>query len=132
MTLTPRQKKFAELYVGNGNAKQSAIEAGYSESVATKQSSLLTKNKDIQEYILLLTSKIYANHVLTAKERLSVLCRFIDDEHVKVADRIKAIDLLNKMTGYYFEKSEPLNDSFTGLTTEELRKIIAEDIDTDN
>jgi phage terminase small subunit len=43
-------------------------------------------------------------------------------------DRLRAVDILNKMTGEYVTKIEgsisaEVNDPFRGLTTEELRKL---------
>ena len=50
------------------------------------------------------------------------------DENEKTQDRVKALDVLNKMTGEYVTKIEgsvsaDVNDPFKGLTTEELRKL---------
>jgi len=128
MKLTPRQKRFAEFYVGSGNAKQSALKAGYRESLALTQSISLTQNKNIQEYIILLTSEQYNNRILNAKELKSILCRFIVNENEKMSDRIKAIETLNRMTGLYLEKQNQreLTNLFDDLSVEELRKLLAD------
>jgi len=129
MKLTPRQKRFAEFYAGSGNAKQSALKAGYSESLALTQSMSLIQNKNIKEYILLLSSEQYNNRILNAKELKSILCRFIVNENEKMSDRIKAIETLNKMTGLYLEKQEreDVTNPFEELSVEELRKLLADE-----
>jgi len=49
--LNPKQIKFCQEYVLNGNATQSYIDAGYSEKGAQPSSSALLLNPIIQEYI---------------------------------------------------------------------------------
>ena len=51
--LDQRQKKFAEYYVGecNGNARQAALKAGYTEVFAKSKSYKLLQNDNIAEYI---------------------------------------------------------------------------------
>ena len=67
---------------------------------------------------------------MTAKERQEYLTKLINTADVKVSDKLKALDILNKMTGEYIQKVEvngelkTENDSFKNLTTDELRKII--------
>jgi len=48
--LTPRQKKFVEEYLKNGNGTAAAIEAGYSAKTAAGQASRLLKDPAVQEY----------------------------------------------------------------------------------
>jgi len=52
----------------------------------------------------------------------------INAADVKVSDKLKALDILNKMTGEYIQKvevnGELKSDPFKNLTTDELRKII--------
>ena len=65
---------------------------------------------------------------MTAKERQEYLTKLINSEDVKVSDKLKALDILNKMTGEYIQKVEVngdiKSDPFKNLTTDELRKII--------
>ena len=49
-----------------------------------------------------------------------------DNDDIKIADKLRAIDLLNKMDGQYIEKVEVNQvdtDWFINLTTEELRRL---------
>ena len=66
---------------------------------------------------------------MTAKERQEYLTKLINAADVKVSDKLKALDILNKMTGEYIQKVEvngelKTEDPFKNLTTDELRKII--------
>lgn len=65
---------------------------------------------------------------MTAKERQEYLTKLINSDDVKVSDKLKALDILNKMTGEYTQKvevnGEIKTDPFKDLTTEELKKII--------
>ena len=65
---------------------------------------------------------------MTAIERREFLTSMIKDGAVKDTDRLKALDILNKMDGEYTQKVEVNGNvntnPFTGLTTEELKKII--------
>ncbi len=49
--LTPRQKKFADLYIEYGNATKAYIEAGYSEKYADTNACRLLGNTVIKQYI---------------------------------------------------------------------------------
>ena len=51
MKLTIKQKKFADEYIINGNATESAIKAGYSERYAGQNADKLLKNTNIKTYI---------------------------------------------------------------------------------
>nr|DAO76580.1 MAG TPA: terminase small subunit [Caudoviricetes sp.] len=65
---------------------------------------------------------------MTAIERREFLTSMIKDGAVKDTDRLKALDILNKMDGEYTQKLEvkgELNSNpFAGLTTDELKEII--------
>ena len=46
-----RQRTFVEIYSNSGNAKQAAIQAGYSEKTAYSQGHRLLKNVDVSNVI---------------------------------------------------------------------------------
>lgn len=127
VTVNARQKKFAEFYAQSGNAAWSAVQAGYSEKFAGQNAGKLLKNTNIAECIRELTEKAQDERILTAKERQVMLSDIARDGHL-TQDRLRAVDILNKMTGEYVTKIEgsisaDVNDPFKGLTTEELRKL---------
>ena len=127
MKLNARQKAFCEYYVASGNATESAIKAGYSEKTARSIGQRLLTNVDIKKYIKELQEKAKESRILTAKEKREWLSEVIKNGNEKLQDRLKALDILNKMDGDYVEKlqlSGQLNTNpFSGLTIEELRAL---------
>ena len=102
--MTERQKKFAEYYAQCGNAAQSAIQAGYSKKYANTNASKLLQNTTITEYIKQLTEDAQTARIMTARERQALLSDMAKNGKNSPADRIRAIDTLNKMTGEYTQK----------------------------
>lgn len=127
MKLNARQKAFCEYYVASGNATESAIKAGYSEKTARSIGQRLLTNVDIKKYIKELQEKAKESRILTAREKREWLSEVIKNGNEKLQDRLKALDILNKMDGDYVEKlqlSGQLNTNpFSGLTIEELRVL---------
>lgn len=120
--MTARQKRFCEEFVKTGNAKQSAISAGYSEKTAKQIGQKMLTKVDLQSYIQDLQKEIKNENILDAKKMQEVLTSIIlqeSEEEVIVvegcgdgvseavtktktasnADRIKAIQLLARMQG---------------------------------
>ena len=93
---------------------------------------MMKKNETITSIELVkkineLSQKIACNNIMTAKERQEYLSKLINSDDVKVSDKLKALDILNKMDGEYIEKmqlSGQVNTNpLSGLTTEELRTL---------
>lgn len=110
VTVTERQKKFAEYYAQCGNAAQSAIQAGYSEKYAGQNADKLLKNTNIADYIRELTEDAQTARIMTARERQALLSDMAKNGKNSPADRIRAIDTLNKMTGEYTQKVDVSGD----------------------
>lgn len=124
--MNERQRKFAEYYAQSGNAAESARKAGYSESYAEHRTDEMLRNVEISQYIKELTEKAKDERILTAKDRQIMLSDIARGEENKAADRVKAIDTLNKMTGEYITKIEgsvDVQNPFEQLTVEELRRL---------
>ena len=123
--MTDKEMKFAEIYIGNGNAVKAATKAGYSAKTARFAANWLNPHKptkykpELAEYIKQLTQEQQEARILTAGERKVILSDIAKNKQAFPADRVRAIDTLNKMTGEYITKIE-------GSTTEELRRL-AED-----
>ena len=129
MKLNARQKAFCEFYVASGNATDAAIKAGYKEKNARFIGSENLTKANIKKYIEELQEKAKGNRIMTAIERREFLTSMIKDGVVKDTDRLKALDILNKMDGEYTQKLEvkgelKTEDPFKGLTTDELKKVI--------
>lgn len=130
--LNERQKRFAEYYAQSGNTVQSAIKAGYSENYANANACKLLENVRVAEYIKELSEKFRGERILNAKERQAMLSDIAKDKGNTPTDRIRAIDTLNKMTGEYTTKIQAdmhtvVDNPFAELTTEELKKLIADE-----
>lgn len=127
MKLNARQKSFCEFYVASGNATESAIKAGYSETYSKTRTNVLLQNVEICRYIKELQEKAKTSRIMTAIERREFLTEVIKNGNEKIQDRLKALDILNKMDGEYIEKmqlSGQVNTNpLSGLTTEELRAL---------
>ena len=128
MKLNARQKSFCEFYVASGNATEAAIKAGYKEKNARFIGSENLTKANIKKYIEELQEKAKGNRIMTAIERREFLTSMIKDGAVKDTDRLKALDILNKMDGEYTQKVEVngnINSNpFSNLTTDELKEII--------
>lgn len=129
LKLNARQKSFCEYYVASGNATDAAIKAGYKEKNARFIGSENLTKANIKKYIEELQEKAKGNRIMTAIERREFLTSMIKDGAVKDTDRLKALDILNKMDGEYTQKLEvkgelKSEDPFKGLSTDELKKVI--------
>lgn len=124
MELTSRQIKFCEEYVKNGlNGTQAYMKAYKNckkEETATASASRLLRNVKVLSYIEELQEELKDKAIMSAKERMVWLSEVVNDIQkegvkVKTADRdfiigegnadlntkLKAIDIMNKMTGEY-------------------------------
>lgn len=128
--MTYKQELFIQEYIKTGNATSSAIKAGYSKKTARAIGQENLTKPALKKRIEELSQKVANNNIMTAKERQEYLTKLINAADVKVSDKLKALDILNKMTGEYIQKVEvngelkTENDPFKNLTTDELRKII--------
>lgn len=130
LKLNARQKAFCEFYVASGNATESAIKAGYREQTARVTASKILTKANIQEYVKELQEKAKTSRIMTAIERREFLTELIKNGNEKAADRLKALDILNKMDGEYMEKIQMTGEikanPFKELTLEELKRIANE------
>ena len=127
MKLNARQKSFCEFYVASGNATESAIKAGYKEKTSRVTASKMLTKANIKKYRKESQEKTKTSRIMTAIERREFLTEVIKNGNEKIQDRLKALDILNKMDGEYIEKmqlSGQVNTNpLSGLTTEELRAL---------
>ena len=109
---------YREAFPTSKNWKNNTVDARACE--LAKDSKVIVRLKELQQ---LSTSKA----IMTATQRKEWLTDLIKDEDEETKDRLKALDILNKMDGEYTEKVElkgKVNNPFEGLTTEELKKLI--------
>lgn len=117
--LTLKQKKFCNEYMKTGNAKQSAINAGYSKQTAYSIGSENLNKPEIIEYIQKQQETEELNTKLNIKKRQEVIQETFDNIMLKIKEKAESIeetdlnkieialkcsDQLNKMQGVYINK----------------------------
>lgn len=106
--LNNKQKIFCREYVKNGNNATQAYMKAYpdsSEKSAKDNASRLIAKDSIQNYIQELQGKMEDKEIMSAKERMKWLTNLIDGKET-TSDKLKAIEILNKMSGEYVTKVE--------------------------
>ena len=103
------QENFCMEFVRCGNATEAYKNAGYkprSDKVAGTAAARLLGNVGIQKRIEELRREIDSHKIMDAAERRELLTQFARDEETAKPDRLKAMDLLNKMDGVYINKTQ--------------------------
>jgi phage terminase small subunit len=143
--LNNNQKAFCREYVKNGNNGTKAYMKAYktNEENARRRASELVANSDVLEYIKELQDKLEEKDIMSAKERMKWLTEVVnniqrEEANVKMPDgetielgsknadlqiKMKAIDILNKMSGEYTTKIE----GNIGLSYEDVLKEVESD-----
>lgn len=125
-TLTPKQEKYV-LNLVNGMSQRQAYLAAYPKSkkwkettVDSKASTLLKQEKVLERYQELM-KKAEDEAIMSAAERKIWLSKIVKsglinvdgtDVPVKSDARLKAMDILNKMSGEYITKIETTDEGF--------------------
>ena len=106
--LNNNQKIFCREYVKNGsNGTQAYMKAytGCTEETARINASKLLTNTNIQDYIKELQDKSEAKDIMTTIQKKEFLANMIlKDIEANRTDKLKALDILNKMDGEYITK----------------------------
>lgn len=103
------QENFCMEFVRCGNATEAYKNAGYkvrSDKVAGVCAAKLLRNARVQQRIAELRREMDSHKIMDAAERRELLTQFARDEETGKADRLKAMDLLNKMDGVYINKTQ--------------------------
>ena len=104
--MNARQEVFCREYAACGNATTAAIKAGYSEKTARKIGSRLLTYVDIKKRIGELGKVCEEKAFLTIAEKRRILQEIAQDPEARKDERMKAIDLDNKMEGVYINRTE--------------------------
>lgn len=133
-TLTHKQARFCEEYVSNGhNGSEAMRQAGYACRHEKAAGNMAVENLGkpaIRAYIAELERRFQQSNeqrVATIEERRNLLTQWIYSDDVRYNDKLKALDILNKMDAAYEERIKmdtTINNPVQSLTTEELRKLI--------
>lgn len=106
--LTAKQEQFAQNII-KGMSQADAYRSAYSTSrMADKtiheNASRLANDSKIAARIAELRGKIATENIMTAQKRLEWLTELIGDDEAYTSDKLKAIDIMNKMQGEYVQK----------------------------
>ena len=133
-TLTPKQARFCEEYVSNGhNGSEAMRQAGYACRHEKAAGNMAVENLGkpaIRAYITELERRFQQSNeprVATIEERRNLLTQWIYSDDVRYNDKLKALDILNKMDAAYEQRIKmdtTINNPVQALTTEELRALI--------
>ena len=108
--LTPKQEVFARKIV-EGMTQADAYRSAFScnrmtdKTIWEKASRLMAEDK-VQARVKELRDQINTEAIMSAQKRLEWLTTVIQNNEESTSDRLKAIDLMNKMQGEYVQKVE--------------------------
>lgn len=120
----------------NGLSQRKAYRAAFPNSEKWKDATVdaraceLAKDGKILVRLQELQEEATSKAVMSATKRKEWLTSLINNENEVTQNKLKAIDILNKMDGEYTEKvqvSGTVNNPYEGLTTEELKKMIGDE-----
>ena len=106
--LTAKQEEFAK-GIAEGKTQADAYRSAFSctrmtdKTIWEKASRLMADGK-VQARVKELRDKINDEAIMSAQKRLEWLTKVIQNEEESTGDRLKAIDLMNKMQGEYIQK----------------------------
>lgn len=112
MALNNNQITFCQEYIKNGNNGTKAymkVYPGSSEESAMTGASRLLRNDKVQDYLKSLQDKVEKKTIMSAEERMEFLTKVVNGkikDKVYMGDKLKALDILNKMSGEYVVKAE--------------------------
>jgi len=95
--LTAKQKRFCEEYVIDWNATRSAIAAGYSENTAKEIGCENLTKPNIAKYIEEIQKDIKKLAGVSALGNILMLKDIATNDNAKHSDKIKAVEVINKM-----------------------------------
>lgn len=134
--LTDQRMLFVDEYIKLRckNAKQAAINAGYSPKSAQSQASQILKDANVAEYLQQrkneISNDLRQEFIFDALEARKIMYNIMIDPEADDKDKISvAKDFLDR-AGFKptdeVKVSGELNNPFAGLSTEELKKLIDE------
>lgn len=125
MTLTEKQKKFADYYIKCGNATEAAKRAGYSEKTARQIGTENLSKPSISAYINQRLAQIEEESIADIKEVLKFYTKVMRGEEkdqfgldASLNDRLKAGDSLMKRYAAGAEKNKGTMEKLDNLLKE--------------
>lgn len=102
--ITRKQRLFISEYMKDYNPRSAAIRAGYPPAKATRQAYSLLSKPHIAEYLAEQEAEAANRNKITADYLITRLKNIIDSHGEKTADRIAAIQLVARITGFLRDK----------------------------
>lgn len=124
--LTEKMKAFAREYYNNGGNGTEAYLIAYntdSRTTAQRESSLLLKRADINEYIKALNLPNENKAISEREKKRQWLWDMIENTTVSESDRLRAMDLLNKMDSEYANINVNHNENTVDLKNIDLTAL---------
>ena len=124
--LTAKQEKFVQGII-EGKSQAEAYRSAYNtkkmaDKTIWENASRLMADSKVTARVNELRSQMMAASIMSAKGRLEWLTNLINNAEEGTNEKLKAIDIMNKMQGEYVQKVE------ANVTYEDnLRKLIGED-----
>lgn len=108
--LTAKQEQFVKNII-DGMSQADAYRSAYPNQKMTdktvwESASKLMKNPKVTARLEELREQMITPSVMSAQERLEWLTNLINNEEEGTNEKLKAIDIMNKMTGEYVQKIE--------------------------
>jgi phage terminase small subunit len=106
--LTAKQEKFVQGII-EGMSQADAYRSAYNTKSMTDKSvwekaSELASNVKVAERLKELRDKLANEKIMSAQERMEWLTRLVMSAEASNTDKLKALDILNKMDGEYVQK----------------------------
>lgn len=106
--LTPKQEKFVQGII-EGKSQADAYRSAYStknmsDKTIREEASRLMSDPNVSATVKELRNQVKASTIMSAQERMEWLTELIKNTNEGTTDRLRAIDIINKMTGEYVTK----------------------------
>lgn len=106
--LTAKQEKFVQNIIqgmSQADAYRSAYDASkMSDKTIHERASVLASQDKVKTRLKELRDKLASESIMSAQERMEWLTQIIKDKDEGTNDKLKAVDILNRMSGEYVTK----------------------------
>lgn len=120
--LTLKQERFVQNLIqgmSQREAYKDAFNVNYKDSAIDSKASDLLSKPHIQAYYKELKGELETKAVMSAQERLEYLTQVVkENPEADLNHKLKAIDIMNKMTAEYITKVEAEVDSEVNISIE--------------
>lgn len=108
--LTPKQEKFVQSLI-QGMSQADAYRSAYatknmSDKTIHEAASRLVADSKVSARLSELREQMTKDTIMSAQNRLEWLTETINDKDVSVSDKLRAVDIMNRMQGEYVQKVE--------------------------